>query len=76
MDPSSRSKRPRCPSWTVASCSGTEFTKGIGVLDGRLIDNEAHLERLERSLAEVRIPNPYSKAEWTPCRKNSSAATA
>jgi D-alanine transaminase len=34
-------------------------------LDGRLIDNEAHLERLERSLNEVRIPNPYSRAEWT-----------
>jgi D-alanine transaminase len=44
---------------------GDGVYEGIGVLDGRLIDNEAHLERLERSLAEVRIPNPYKRAEWT-----------
>jgi D-alanine transaminase len=39
--------------------------EGIGVLGGRLVDNESHLERLERSLHEVRIANPYSRAEWT-----------
>lgn len=39
--------------------------EGVGVLDGRLIDNEAHLERLERSLREVRISNPHTRAEWT-----------
>jgi D-alanine transaminase len=39
--------------------------EGMGVLGGRLVDNDAHLERLERSLAEVRIPNPYSRREWT-----------
>ncbi|HEX2137448.1 MAG TPA: D-amino-acid transaminase [Microvirga sp.] len=39
--------------------------EGIGVLGGRLVDNEAHLERLERSLAEVRIANPHSRGEWT-----------
>ncbi|MBB4038977.1 D-alanine transaminase [Microvirga flocculans] len=44
---------------------GDGVYEGIGVLNGRLIDNEAHLERLERSLAEVRIPNPYTRAEWT-----------
>jgi len=44
---------------------GDGVYEGIGVLDGRLIDNEAHLERLERSLAEVRIRNPYSRAQWT-----------
>ena len=44
---------------------GDGIYEGIGVLDGRLIDNEAHLERLERSLVEVRIPNPYTRAEWT-----------
>jgi len=44
---------------------GDGVYEGVGVLDGRLIDNEAHLERLERSLGEVRIPNPYSRAEWT-----------
>ena len=44
---------------------GDGVYEGVGMLDGRLIDNEAHLERLERSLAEIRIPNPYSRAEWT-----------
>lgn len=44
---------------------GDGVYEGIGVLDGRLVDNEAHLERLERSLAEIRIPNPYTRAEWT-----------
>jgi D-alanine transaminase len=44
---------------------GDGVYEGIGMLDGRLIDNEAHLERLERSLAEIRIPNPYTRADWT-----------
>lgn len=44
---------------------GDGVYEGIGVLNGRLVDNEAHLERLERSLKEVQIPNPYSRAEWT-----------
>ncbi len=44
---------------------GDGVYEGVGVLHGRLIDNEAHLERLERSLNEVRIPNPYTRAEWT-----------
>ncbi|HZA91142.1 MAG TPA: D-amino-acid transaminase [Gemmatimonadales bacterium] len=44
---------------------GDGVYEGIGVLDGQLIDNEAHLERLERSLAEVSIRNPYSRAQWT-----------
>ena len=44
---------------------GDGIYEGIGVLDGRLVDNEAHLERLERSLREVRIANPYSRKEWT-----------
>jgi D-alanine transaminase len=39
--------------------------EGMGVLGGRLVDNDAHLERLERSLAEVRIQNPYARREWT-----------
>lgn len=38
--------------------------EGVGVLDGRLIDNEPHLERLERSLCEIRIDNPHSRPEW------------
>ncbi|MCG7391991.1 D-amino-acid transaminase [Microvirga sp. ACRRW] len=44
---------------------GDGVYEGIAVLDGNLVDNDAHLERLERSLGEVRIPNPYSRAEWT-----------
>ena len=48
---------------------GFLFADGIyevaAVLDGRLVDNEAHLARLDRSLGEIRIPNPYSAAEWT-----------
>jgi D-alanine transaminase len=39
--------------------------EGFGVLGGRIVDNDPHLERLERSLNEVRIANPYSRAEWT-----------
>jgi D-alanine transaminase len=44
---------------------GDGVYEGIGVLNGHLIDNEAHLERLERSLREIRITNPYTRAEWT-----------
>ncbi len=34
------------------------------VLDGALVDNEAHLGRLERSLAAIGIANPYSPGAW------------
>ncbi|WP_375460710.1 D-amino-acid transaminase [uncultured Enterovirga sp.] len=48
---------------------GFLFADGIyevaAILDGKLVDNEAHLARLERSLGEIRIANPYSAAEWT-----------
>ncbi|KTS17942.1 D-amino acid aminotransferase [Methylobacterium indicum] len=48
---------------------GFLFADGIyevsAVLDGRLVDNEAHLARLDRSLSEIGIRNPYSIAEWT-----------
>ena len=48
---------------------GFLFADGIyevsAVVNGRLVDNEAHLARLDRSLKEIRIPNPYSAAEWT-----------
>ena len=47
---------------------GFLFADGIyevaAVLDGRLVDNAAHLARLDRSLGEIRIENPYSAAEW------------
>ncbi|NIX76149.1 D-amino-acid transaminase [Microvirga terricola] len=44
---------------------GDGVYEGVGVLGGRLIDNEAHLTRLERSLREIRISNPYTREEWT-----------
>jgi D-alanine transaminase len=48
---------------------GFLFGDGIyevsAVLNSRLVDNDAHLARLERSLKEIRIANPYSAAEWT-----------
>jgi D-alanine transaminase len=34
------------------------------VINGKLIDNEAHLVRLNRSLDEIEIPNPHSNDEW------------
>ncbi len=39
--------------------------EGVGVLDGNLVDNDAHLERFERSMREIAIPNPHSRAAWT-----------
>jgi D-alanine transaminase len=45
---------------------GFQFADGIyeywSVLDGRLADAEGHLERLERSLSELRIRQPMSRA--------------
>ena len=47
---------------------GFLFADGIyevaAVLDGRLVDNEAHLARLDRSLSEIRIPNPHAMPDW------------
>ncbi|GJE60525.1 D-amino-acid transaminase [Methylobacterium trifolii] len=47
---------------------GFLFADGIyevsAVLDGRLVDNAAHLARLDRSLGEIGIRNPHSAAEW------------
>ncbi|KQP92372.1 D-amino acid aminotransferase [Methylobacterium sp. Leaf113] len=47
---------------------GFLFADGIyevsAVLDGRLVDNEAHLARLDRSLGEIDIANPHTMAEW------------
>ena len=48
---------------------GFLFADGVyevsAVLDGKLVDNDAHLVRLQRSLSELAIPNPYSDADWT-----------
>ncbi|MBY0612049.1 MAG: D-amino-acid transaminase [Beijerinckiaceae bacterium] len=35
------------------------------VIGGRLIDNEPHLARLDRSLREIDIPNPLGADAWT-----------
>ncbi|MGV7032829.1 D-amino-acid transaminase [Methylobacterium symbioticum] len=47
---------------------GFLFADGIyevsAVLDGKLVDNAAHLARLDRSLGEIGIRNPHSLAEW------------
>lgn len=48
---------------------GFLFSDGIyevsAVFDSRLVDNDAHLARLDRSLGEIRIQNPYTPPEWT-----------
>ncbi|WP_420604672.1 D-amino-acid transaminase [Methylobacterium sp.] len=47
---------------------GFLFADGIyevsAVLGGRLVDNAAHLARLDRSLGEIGIRNPYPTEEW------------
>ncbi|RYC29811.1 D-amino-acid transaminase [Lichenibacterium minor] len=47
---------------------GFLFADGIyevsAVLDGRLVDNDAHLARLDRSLEAIGIPNPHTPADW------------
>lgn len=46
---------------------GFIFADGIyevaAVLDGKLVDNDAHLARLEKSLGEIQMPLPLPKAE-------------
>jgi len=36
-----------------------------GVVDGRKVDNSAHIERLKRSLALLSIPCPYTSGQWS-----------
>lgn len=47
---------------------GFLFADGIyevsAILDGRLVDNAAHLARLARSLGEIGIRNPHGAEEW------------
>ncbi|WP_322783331.1 D-amino-acid transaminase [Gluconobacter vitians] len=35
------------------------------VIEGRLVDNDHHLQRLNRSLGEIGIANPFSTGKWT-----------
>jgi D-alanine transaminase len=47
---------------------GFLFADGIyevsAVIDGKLVDNAAHLARLDRSLGEIGIQNPHDGAAW------------
>lgn len=47
---------------------GFLFGDGIyevtAVLDGKFVDNEPHLKRLDRSLGAIGIRNPHTIAEW------------
>jgi D-alanine transaminase len=47
---------------------GFTFADGIyevtAVARGKLVDSDAHLARLTRSLSEIGIDNPYTEAEW------------
>ena len=47
---------------------GFLFADGIyevsAIIDGRLVDNAAHLARLDRSLGEIGIRNPHDSAGW------------
>lgn len=59
---------------------GFLFGDGIyevtAVIDGRFADNEPHLNRLDRSLGEIGIPNPHSIAEWTAIQRELVARNA
>ncbi|MDR1827491.1 MAG: D-amino-acid transaminase [Methylobacteriaceae bacterium] len=52
---------------------GFLFADGIyevsAVLDGKLVDNVNHMERLERSLREIRMANPHSREQWVELQK-------
>jgi D-alanine transaminase len=47
---------------------GFLFADGIyevsAIIDGRLVDNAAHIARLDRSLGEIGIRNPHDAAGW------------
>ncbi|MEM6577765.1 MAG: aminotransferase class IV [Pseudomonadota bacterium] len=38
--------------------------EGLGVLDGRVVDKEMHLARLEASLTKLAIPSPMTNAQF------------
>jgi D-alanine transaminase len=58
---------PRSEAKVSAFDRGFLFADGVyevcAVLDGRLVDNDAHLDRLDRSLAAIEIPAPLTRKE-------------
>ncbi|MEN3930250.1 D-amino-acid transaminase [Microvirga sp. W0021] len=52
---------------------GFLFADGIyevsAVVNGKLVDNEAHMARLDRCLKEIDIVNPYSYEQWIEIEK-------
>lgn len=52
---------------------GFLFADGIyevsAVVNGKLVDNEAHLARLDRSLKKIDVANPHTTAEWVAIEK-------
>ncbi|CCJ05908.1 Putative aminotransferase class IV [Methylocystis sp. SC2] len=58
---------------------GFLFADGVyevaAVIGGRLIDNQSHLSRLERSLAELRIGSPFRCRASRKLRPNLSQET-
>jgi D-alanine transaminase len=48
----------------------------LAVYGGRVFRFEQHMQRLERSLAELRIANPHSRAQWLEIATNLIAAYA
>ncbi len=55
---------PHCDGMVHIEDRGYQFADGVyevtAVRNGRLVDSDMHLERLERSLSELRIPMPMS----------------
>jgi D-alanine transaminase len=56
---------------------GFLFADGIyevaAVIDGKLVDEVAHLARLDRSLRAIEIANPYTSEEWVALMRDLAA---
>ena len=56
---------PHCDGMVHIEDRGYQFADGVyevtAVRNGRLVDSDMHLERLERSLSELRIPMPMRR---------------
>lgn len=49
---------------------GDSIYEVSAVIDGKLVDNERHLARLERSLGEIHMKNPLGREQWTAIAEN------